>query len=410
MNPESSRDILQNKRWRSITYNWEVLAQYGNEARLYCLTDFQAAWLLSNTDYMGWGTRWSNCPCTPGDLARMKAELEDNLMTCLDFQPYQMQTLYNDAQNGQLTRYNDLWNGSDPSSVNPNAPDDFFDGDGSTDREDALCTALTLWTYSYAVDWSTKAAILLGVGTAIAGIVDAMIPVGGNIAVEAIKDLVNPLAEQVQAMNTINALDTVICDWRAALEGVAINASNWTNAVQGLTYTTATNEWYIQQLLSSDTQLLSNFLSFVNSLGKGYEYAQIGASICACGCNEVTEMWDFTIDDYNSVWDVRPTISGMAYVGGVGWTGVNPGGVQLITDRYAKITEVIMVSSGSGGGAERQRIFDYIPSTNTITGLISNLPFTGDYNMQDFLLAVADRTSGTYTETIVSIEVTGCLA
>jgi len=59
---------LQNKRWRAITYNWDILSTYGNGSKLYCLTDFQAAWLLSNTEYMRWSKRCENCPCSQFDM------------------------------------------------------------------------------------------------------------------------------------------------------------------------------------------------------------------------------------------------------------------------------------------------------------------------------------------------------
>lgn len=280
---ESEYQYLQNKKWRAITYDWDTLAAYGNTSRLYCLTDFQAAWLLSNTEYMRWGSRWVDCPCTQSDLDAMKAELDYNLMSCFDFQPYQLQTVYDSSQNALLAGYQSDWDGSNPSSVNPNAPDDFFDGDGSPDRIDALCTALTLWAYSYAVDWISRASTILGITSFVSALVDFMIPVGGNIAVRVISGLTAPLEAQVHAFENTAALDTVICDWKAVIEGQAINATNWTNGVQGLSYTVDSDAWYIQQIFAADTQLLQNFLTFVNALGDGYQLAQIGASICACG-------------------------------------------------------------------------------------------------------------------------------
>jgi len=282
MTKESTYTILQNKRWRAITYDWDILTQYGNESRLYCLTDFQAAWLLSNTEYFAWHNRWANCPCNEQDMLSLKAEMEFNLMSCVDFAPYQLQTLYDNSQNQLLTTYNNDWDGSLPSSVNPDAPDDYFNGDGSTDREDGLCTALTLWAYSYAVDWMQRASTILGVTAFVSELVNFLIPAGGNIAVQVLSNLTDPLQSQLDAFENQTALDTVICDWRDALQGVAITPPNWNNELAGLSYTAGTDEYIIQEVMVTDTSLLSNFLSFVNSLGNGYELAQLGVSICAC--------------------------------------------------------------------------------------------------------------------------------
>lgn len=318
----SEYQYLENKKWRAITTDWDILSTYDNtQTRLYCLTPFQAAWMLSVTEYFRWGTRWENCPCTQADLDAMKAELDFNLMNCFDFQPYQLQYLYDSSMQGLLADYLGDWDGSLPSSVNPDAPDDYFNGDGSPSREDALCTALTLWGYSYAVNWSQKASLILGVAYAAGEILNFMIPVGGQIAVQVIADLAEPLQSQVDALNDLTALDTVLCDWKVALEGVAITAANWSAAVAGLVYIDDSNEDIIQKLFEQDAQILQNFLSFVNSLGEGYELAQLGVFICACG----TETWqhelDFRIDPYNEYVSNNNALWTPTWFDGLGWEG-----------------------------------------------------------------------------------------
>ena len=329
--PEGSSQYvyLQSKRWRAIGYNWDILSNYDNTSRLYCLTDFQAAWLLSNTEYMRWSSRWQNCPCTQADLDAMKAEMEFNLMSCVDFQPWQLQALYEDAQQAEINQYKADFDG-DPSSVNPSAPDDFFNGDGSSDRDDALCTALTLWTYSYAVDWSTKASLVLGVAYAGAAIATALTGVGGIIAVVALADLLAPLQDQINALNNITALDTVICDWNTALQGTAISASNWNAAVSGLSYTPGSDEDIIQQLFAFDTDDLGNFLSFVNALGNGYDLAQRGIFICPCN-DAWSSILDFTTSDYGVVFQLDDSSNPIGeWVNGVGLKPTNAvvGGVN----------------------------------------------------------------------------------
>lgn len=404
----SENQVQSKSNWRAITYDWNILSTYDNNSyKLYCLSDMQAAWLLCNVVYLSWITRQRNHTFTKGNLANLAGELEYRLMSCIDLQTYQLETLYNDAQNALLNTYNSNWDGSLPSSVNPDAPDDFFDGNGSPDREDGLCTALTLWTYSYAVDWSNKASAILQVAVGFGQFLDFMIPVGGNVAVEVIADLTAPLEAQLQAMTNIDVVNQVICDWRTALEGVAINPTNWTNAVQGLSYAPAAPENYVQGILSTDTQLLSNFLSFCNSLGKGYEYAQLGVSICACDCNEVTELYDFTVDEYASVFSIRPG-GNTAYSSGVGYTGDNPFGSQIWTDRYKSISNVTAVVSVDSGSPVCT-LYDWNESLGTFNATIGNTPFASQYTLIDQLLIVGYSTNPTYNSILVSVEITGCL-
>lgn len=406
---ESQYINLQTKQWRAITTNWDILSTYSNsESRLYCLTPFQAAWLLSVTEYFRWSSRWENCPCTQSDLDAMKAEMEYNLMNCLDFQPYQLQYLYDSAQQNLIGDYTASWDGSNPSSVNPDAPDDFFNGDGSQSREDALCTALTLWSYSYAVNWSQKASLILGLAYAAGQLIDFMIPVGGQIAVQVIADLSEPLQSQVDALNNLDALDEVICQWNGALQGLAINASNWNSSISGLSFVPESDEWIIQQLFNSDTQLLGNFLSFVNSLGEGYELAQIGVFICACRvCTEVSETFDFTIQEYGDIWTPRPDTPPQQWISGQGWEGLNEFGVQVYTDRYVNVTSVSEVSTGSGGTPVRA-MFDYDADTNTPT-FVANLPFSGDYDVVNSLLIVTSQQNGGETiQRLEEVSVDGC--
>ncbi|AXF52323.1 MAG: hypothetical protein [Circular genetic element sp.] len=399
---------LQNKKWRGITVDFEILSTYSLQERLYCLNDFQVAWLLSNTEYMSWETRWENCPCTPQELQDMQAELDYRLMSCLDFSPYQLQTLYNDNVNSLLSDYDALWDGSLPSSVNPSAPDDFFDGNASPTRQDALCTALTLWGYSYAVDWSNKASIILAVPAFIDALVAALVPVGGNIATRVLADLVAPIQAQFDAMQDQAALDTVLCDWRDELEGLAINATNWNIGLGNTVYIPLSNEWYIQALMLDDTQYLDNFLTFVNSLGNGFDLANAGISICACFDCEVDELWDFAVDQYAAVWFPRNTQApNMTFIPGVGWQADNPGGVQLATERYESIEEVEITYTFTGVG-EDPRIFQYASSTGTLGSLIGSLPWIGNEALAEDVLVVLSAAAGVWTATINSIRVKGC--
>ena len=290
---ESSYSNLSSKKWRAITTNWEILSLNDNtEGRLYCLTDFQVAWLLSVTEYFRWSTRWENCPCTQNDMDALKAEMDYNLMSCMDFKAWQLQALFDGMSTSQIGVFTSDWDGSLPSSVNSNAPDDFFNGDDSGYRNDALCSALTIWTYSYVLDWSSKASVILGVVNVVNAFLDNIIGVGGNVAVTVLRNLIDPLLAQFEAMQNIQEVDRVICDWILNLDGVAITALNWNSAVETLSYTVNSEAWYIHDAISSDTNILGNFLSFVNSLGNSFELAQNGISICPCN-DQLTKVITF---------------------------------------------------------------------------------------------------------------------
>jgi hypothetical protein len=355
--PEGSSQYvyLQSKRWRALGYNWDILSTYDNTSRLYCLTDFQAAWLLSNTEYMRWSSRWQNCPCTQADLDAMKAEMEFNLMSCIDFSPYQLQTLYNNAQNALIQDYMNAWDGSLPSSVNPDAPDDYFNGDDSPDRNDALCTALTIFVYSYAVDWSNKASGILGLANAATALISAVVPFGGEIAVRVITGLLSPTIATFEAMANQEALDDIICDWLPLLDGTAITPSNWSDAIGSLTYTVDTDEYYIHQVLSPDTELLENFLTFVNSLGDAYQYAQLGISLCPCD-----ETWEYEIDftvesGTGDGWQIPANGWSSGWSSGNGWQSTSApdpnrrvNGLECIFSSSAEITYFEFTFGGGG--------------------------------------------------------------
>ncbi len=180
-NPSSEYYNLSNKRWRAIRYDWDTLSTYGQQTKLYCLTDFQASWLQSNVEYISWASRWDNCPCTDEDLAQFASELEFALMDCIDIQPYQITATYNASKNAQIQVYDDDYDGVNPSSINPETPDDFYSGDGSQDRVDALCTACKIYCYSYAQDWVAQAQSILGV-VFLVGLAASISIVGGVIA------------------------------------------------------------------------------------------------------------------------------------------------------------------------------------------------------------------------------------
>jgi hypothetical protein len=316
----SEYQLLQRKRWRAISYNWDTLSEYGNTSRLYCLTDFQVAWLLSNTDYFGWSSRWSNCPCTEQDMHDMKAEMEYNLMNCVDLQPYQIQYLYDIQQAQELQALADLWDGVNPSSVNENTPDNFYSGDGSADRENALCTAIKIYVYSYAQNWVTKAQLALGV-VAIVGIVASITIVGGMIATALVGGLAYLTSFAITAMQDENALDDVVCCIFEALNGASITNANWLTCLDDCNFEVGTNQAIIRDIIASDLDQFNNWLTFINQVGNSYVLVQAGVSDCPC--EDVSWVWNSDFATSQNIWQARDVGYGDQATYSSGWQSVD---------------------------------------------------------------------------------------
>ena len=325
---ESSYELLQSKKWRAITYDFEKLFAQGDTSRAYCLTDFQVAWLLSNTEYFAWHTRWENCPCTESDMLALKAEMEYNLMNCVDIQPYQVQYLYDSQQASELDALQALWDADPtPSAVNPLTPDDYYSGDGSQDRIDALCTACKIYVYSYAQNWVQKAQITLGI-VAVVGLVASITIVGGIIASVLVGGLAYITSLALDAMQDTDALDEVACCMYNALNGATITNANFLTCLDGCSFTSGTNEQIARDIIASDLSQFKNWLTFINQIGDSFEYAENGIIDCPCEQDTWSHTFDFTINDggwvARNIWG---TGNCAVYSSGNGWASqdVNDG-------------------------------------------------------------------------------------
>lgn len=320
--PEGSSQYtyLQSKRWRALGYNWDILSSYGQASKLYCLTDFQVAWLLSNTEYMRWSSRWQNCPCTQADMDAMKAEMEYNLMNCLDIQPWQMDYIYDQMQAQNLAGLDALWDGVNPDSVNPNTPNDFYSGDDSDDRLDALCTACKIYVYSYAENWSNIASSVLQIANLVA-LATRLLPVGGIIAGVIVKGLAYLTEIALNAMQDESALDDIVCCMYNNLIGTALLSGNFETSLDGCSFTVGSNQAIARDIIGSDLDQFGNWLSFINQLGNSYVLAEVGVSDCPCG-EPWSATFDFTIDDQSWEYVLGPPSSTprAEYVSSTGWT------------------------------------------------------------------------------------------
>lgn len=315
---ESTYVTLQTKKWRGLVYDYDaMLIGLSDDSCLVCLTDFERTWIMQNLDYMRWTTRWQNLSISPTELIQLADNLEEKLMSCSSINPLWLEYIYDQAIQEQLGVFDNDYTGT-PSSVNSNSPDDFFTGNNSPDRRTALCTAITLYIYSYAANWLSKAEIALGISV-VAGFLLSLTIVGGVIAGTLLAGIGLITLAAVNAMKDQTALDNVICCMFDNMDGVVISQANFETALNACGFIVGSNEAIIRDIIASDLNQLSNYLSFINSLGDAFVLAENDVSLCPCP-DTWSQTFDFTVNDGGFV----VLSAGQAvYVAGVGWRAVN---------------------------------------------------------------------------------------
>lgn len=373
MSVESTYVTLQNKKWRAITYNYVNLMDGLSEgSKLYCLTDFQRTWLMSNIDYMRFPTRWTNLSITKDELNQLADDLELALMSCVDIQPYQVEFTYNQTVKQTLDNFQSAYDLGGISELNPNTPTDFYDGDGSDNRESALCTACKIYVYSYAANWVTVAQTTLGIAV-LFGIAASLSIVGGIIASVLVGGLAFITQTAIDAMTDEDALDNVACCMYNALQGQVVGQSIFENSLDACGFLVGSNESIVRDIISADLDKFKNWLSFLNSVGDSFVYAEAGISDCPCP-DICTQLWDFTINDQG--WTFA-TVAGLGtplaqYT--TAWTHANVGtsddkkqihinGFSLSTCNGNQATITVRANTSAPQLIERITIFDYIGTT-----------------------------------------------
>ena len=289
---EFSRQPLKSPTWKAITYDYDELSRASDQARLYCLTDFQVAWLMSNVTYYNWMTRWRNSDAMQVELDSEQAQLEYALMTCLQLQPYQLDYIYQIQITEQLVIFNDLYDVGGIPDLNPDTPTDYFDGDSSASRELALCSAVNIYVKSYASNWVNIAQATLGI-VIVFGVLASISIVGGVIATILVGGLALMTQTALNAMSDEDALNDVICCMIEGLRDKAVNQTNFENSLDSCGFTGGSNEAIIRDLIASDLDQWDNYLSFLNSLGDAFVLAEIDVGSCDCEL-PVTLCWDMT--------------------------------------------------------------------------------------------------------------------
>lgn len=199
-------------------------------------------------------------------------------MNCIDINPWQIEFSYEQAVSNALEAMQDRYNLGGITELNPNTPTDFYDGDGSQQRIDALCMACNLYVKSYAMNWTATAKRMLGdsiITTLVLSSASAIIPA----LLQAGISYINAIA--VQAMDDEQALEAVICCMKDALTGADVTQQNFIQSLDNCNFAPS-NEEIVRSILASDLGLFKNWLSFLDSLGNSFVLAENGVTDCPC--------------------------------------------------------------------------------------------------------------------------------
>jgi len=315
---------LSKKSFRALIVNWEQASQYDmSNGKLYCLSDFQAQWLLSNAEYMRWGTRWSNCPCNQTDLDAMHAELEYNLMNCFDTRWMgQLDYVYQRANDEQLELFELEYDVDGIPGINEDTPTDDYNGDDSLNRQKALCMACDTYVRSYLNAWLQQAQLLIGV-VSILGVFVFTTPFIGLIALSILGGLAYITQTAINAVNAADAVSDVICCMYSGLYGQAVNQANFIASLDGCAFGIGSNQAIVRDLIASDLNQNKNWYSFLNALGDSWVLLEAGVDYtCACVPEPTwSHSFDFTVTDGGFVVSTSGLVSGNqgVWISGTGW-------------------------------------------------------------------------------------------
>lgn len=162
----------------------------------------------------------------------------------------------------------------DPSSINPDAPDDNFVGAGTLPETQAFCAALTAFVHSFAYAKIQQldvvyaagagalalAAFLTG-GLAFVLAIAANVLIGGAALAGALS-----YASARAALTDAQALADVVCCMKTALEALPITQANWNTALNACGFTAGSNAAIVRDFIAAE--LSNNYLVFCDMLGE----------------------------------------------------------------------------------------------------------------------------------------------
>jgi len=184
-----------------------------------------------------------------------------------------------------------------PSDIHPNAPDDAYNGDGSPERNLALCSALAGYVRWYAARQHQQISIL-GLGALIAidlgamlipglgwvftstsGVILSGVPILGGVS----------FAQMLDALTDEIALNEVTCCMYDALLGVGNSLGSWVDALIACGFTSGSNSQIVADIIAAS--LSANWFNFQVFLGNAYTQALVGDVFCPCAANWC-RLWD----------------------------------------------------------------------------------------------------------------------
>jgi len=344
-----SKQLTEYKRhWKGVVLDYDyLLLQDDSIEYMVCLTELELQILLAILLPAQWKTRYySDTQEVSQDVIDawvdgIYLELMGYCMPCDNFS-ISIDVSYEQIIGTLINQYDGT-----PSSVNPNAPDDYFSD--SSERERALCMALNAYVRSYVSAWLRHAQIILALG--LIGLFFGAVPVLGWVAVVLIGGLAYVTQTYVDALSDDDAIDTVLCCWLDGLIGEPISRVNWASALASCQYEGG-HEYLIQQVLASETAYDKQWVSFLDALGNAFPIAQAGVSDCPC---EECEYWDYTFNFTVGDGGFSPSPANRAaWQNGLGWGrgSALPYTVQIQSDDYNefKITAIeVTVSTALTG-------------------------------------------------------------
>jgi len=177
----------------------------------------------------------------------------------------------------------------DPSSINPDAPDDDFAGDGSTPAKRALCAALAAFVRAYAYNKVQQLDVVIAAGAGLlilaaflTGGLAFPLAIAANVAISAAA-LVGGVSYNAArtALTDTDALDDIACCMRDKLEPLPISEANWNNALDDCSFTPGSNQAIAMGFIAEG--IPGNYLTFVDFLGTAVKAQNDGQTItCPC--------------------------------------------------------------------------------------------------------------------------------
>lgn len=356
------------RQFKAVAMDYEYYLTLLDEGQLYCLTDRQIYILLVQLEYVGWLTRWYNTSdISQNTVELIKSDLMEALMSCVDISILVDQgklNLTRSVQQQQIESqalrdiYQDRYDGS-PTSINPNAPTDYFGDTG--DRFDALCYALVAFVYQFAkariealiaadiiaFALLVGAALLLIPGLNLFYIAGASLFLAGGFAIVGVTT-----ETAIAALSDTTALDAVICFMRDTLSDQDVTQANFETCLDTYPFTPGSYESIIADFLRAT--LTENYLPFLDMLGQAYGGIIDGEQLPECPCevppvDPCADGDDFTTGQHG--WTSATGSSNYTvYHAGEGWGRGNvtlnrigirvtqPGTVSQIRVRWNQIT------------------------------------------------------------------------